>query len=92
MVLRTTSRHNIRNQRHEIVEEEEKRWMFPTFKPGKYSQASTVSAPSIRRLVESTRRDRNKGVLVTAPTLEKGEGEIRNSIGSFSNQRWMLFI
>jgi hypothetical protein len=28
---------------------------------------------SIQRLVESTRRDRNKGVLVTAPTLKKEE-------------------
>jgi hypothetical protein len=35
--------------------------------PGKYDQAST-SAPAAEKL-ESTRRDRKKGVLVNTPTL-----------------------
>ncbi len=69
--------------------------VFPTFMTGKYGQTST-SDPSIRWKVESTRRDRKKGLrLVNTPTLTwvytrtegiQGKGKKRYvAIGSFSN-------
>ncbi len=62
--------------------------MVPTFKPGKYSQAST-SAPSAEKLnppfeKKGVRDPRVTGVHENRGNLKKGEEEIRNStdIGS----------
>jgi lantibiotic modifying enzyme len=72
--------------------------MFPTFKPGKYSQAST-SAPSKSWIHQA---EQEKGVLVNTPTFtwaytrtfkEREIEEILNSIDtdSFSNQTGCCF-